>query len=412
VKDTVSGAIALALAQKGIGSVESFRDAVQQVLRSRIRVDKGGVPLSPESPALTYRKAVLDTWQSDSPGMQMARRRAVLEARVKDDWQTPDISIVVASGVSDDEVEVQIAAWCEEVASALVPSHLKVFARNRWCTSSPTSGDLFLLSLCHGLLKDVIPVWLRSFGHTASTSCWDDLGEILLDDLEGEAYWAAFNSKQRGDAMRFSQAARTVPCIALWHKTMQPCVRLVDAFLRYASDDWDNNEMQDVACGLPRTFRTLDAANGKILQHFMESMRSALFEASEWTFLPFEHQTGFEQSLAFTMIAKGITGIHRHLSSRFQGYPYRLWLLLDTSRDVAATAASILSDPPCMRCPFTARFLQQYPTAEALQSDDCIHLLLLLGDLLRLDTARIEARHAWLRRVLVVKGSRGMRSFR
>jgi hypothetical protein len=241
-------------------------------------------------------------------------------------------------------------------------------------------------------------------GYTSKTSLWDDLGEIVLDGLEGEAYWSAFSEKQRGDSLRFSQSSMGPTGIALWHKCLQPSVRMMDTLLRIASESWDDNEMQDAALGLPRAYRVVDAATGKLTAGVSAMIHTYVTDEAEWAFLPPSLMTYKARSLAFSMLAQTAGGIQSQLSAVYSSYPYRLFLLIDPTVPVAEAANRIHQDPACTWCEFTVRFRQKFRSIEDLQSGDCRHILVSIAHLLRLEKARVECRHAWLRRLLICKG--------
>jgi hypothetical protein len=241
-------------------------------------------------------------------------------------------------------------------------------------------------------------------GFKAKVSVWDDLGEIVLEGLEGESYWSAFNEKQRGDALRMSRSPSTPASAALWHKCIQPSIRLMNTLLRYGSEMWGECETQDVALGLHRTYRVLDAACGKLTTGSDKLLQSLISESSSWDFLPESLQTNRIRSIAFAMLARTAAGIHHQVSNEFAGYPYRLWLVIDPSTPLDRAVEAILGDKECVWDEFTVQFRSRFKTADDLKSKTCRDLLIFLALLLRLDTVRIECRHAWLRRVLNMKG--------
>jgi hypothetical protein len=292
----------------------------------------------------------------------------------------------------------------QDVAEALVTTQLKVFAKSRWCTSGDTAADLMLLCLCHNVLHRAVPIWLEKQGFDCQTPIWEDLGEIMLENMEGEAYWAAFNEKQRGSALKFARAPTTTISVALWHKCLLPNIRLMDRFLREGGGDWDRCELQSAAMGQPRAFRITEACTGKTTEAFFKEVRTFIFEHSEWEFLPTKCCTQMEQSLAFGMLIRTLGGIHFHIASVFAAYPYRLWLLVDSHTPLDSAVDAIWADPSCSWDPFTVDFRRHYDSKEKLRSPECRSLLFALAILLRLDTSRVESRHAWLRRLLRVKG--------
>jgi hypothetical protein len=67
-------------------------------------------------------------------------------------------------------------------------------------------------------------------------------------------------------------------------------------------------------------------------------------------------------------------------------------------------AALIFSDPPCSWDTFTTHFRKLFPSEEDLKSIQCLSTLLAIAVMIRLDTSRVECKHAWVRRLLLLKG--------
>jgi hypothetical protein len=408
VGDAVSGAIAFGLAQKSTGATEQFRSTLREYLKTNAVIVTGGLPPAPTSDVVKYRTALLDTWQCGRNDTSLVRRRIVLERHLQDDWTRQEIRVYVGTYVSNTEAALKqyIDDWADDVTEALVPCSVKVFACHRWCTSAATSGELLLLMLCHNILTQIVPAWLAAIGFSSKATLWDDLGEIVLDELEGDAYWAAFAEKQRGDALRFVRSSMSPIGCALWHKCLQPAVRLMDLLLRFASESWDDNDMQDAAKGLPRAYRVVEAATGRLTSGISEMLHKYMTDDAEWMFLPPALKTQKSRSLAFCMLAQSAGGIHAQLASVYSSYPYRLFLLIDPALPVTEAAHRIYTDLPCTWCDFTVSFRQRFRTEEDLTSNECRYVLISLAHLLRLETARVECRHAWLRRLLISKGGR------
>ena len=324
LSDTVSGAIAFALAQKPAGAVDTFRSALKIVLRQSVDVVHGGLPPRPDADITEYRAAFLDCFIQGRPGLTAKRRRLILERRVRDDWQSDRLVLYVRAGASPEEVEQEMEDWAEDVSEALAPTAVKVFARSRWCTSGATAADLFLLCTCHNLAARAIPVWIQLLGGKIDSSIWDDLGDIVLESLEGEQYWAAFNDKQRGDALRFARAPTTTANVVLWHKCMIPSVILMDRCLHQASEEWNRSQAQDGSISGDRKYVILECMKGNLTAGFFSMIISFMFGASQWTFLPKGLRTMAVASLAFAMLARSLGGVDFHISGLFAAYPYRL----------------------------------------------------------------------------------------
>ena len=124
ISDTVSGGIAMGIAQRPAGSIQHFKSAVEQVLSDSVVVVPGGIPPNDGADVIRYRAAVLDTWQSGRPGLSGARRRVMLESRCRDDWQSDELRMYVPEDADDDAVQALKASWVKAcIAVFVVCSH-------------------------------------------------------------------------------------------------------------------------------------------------------------------------------------------------------------------------------------------------------------------------------------------------
>jgi hypothetical protein len=314
------------------------------------------------------------------------------------------VILYVGADARDESIQAMTKDWLESAVDALVPQPLQVFARSRWCTSGNTARELLLLTLAHDLLNRSIPVWLSKLGHKTEVSVWDDLAEVVLEGLEGDQYWSAFNEKQHGDALRFAKQTATSSCIVFSHLCMVPCTKLMDRFLRQAAEDWDRCEAQDAAQGQRRAFRLTDAASGRLTHEFFREVHGMFFNTSSWKAVPERCCTQKDQSMAFAMLARSVCGVHAQIEHHLSACPYKLWLLIDPGTSLDIAVSLLLSIRPCQWADFTRRFMHRYPTADDMRSTEARCVLQAVAILFRVDTSRVECRHAWARRLLRLKG--------
>ena len=153
--------------------------------------------------------------------------------------------------------------------------------------------------------------------------------------------------------------------------------------------------------GAPVEFRLTSAYLGVRCLHFFSQVRDLLLPSSEddpWGVLAACQRTRAASSTAFSMLAKACTSVHQLIYAPQQGYPYKLFgILVDKS-----LADRIVLDPACLHDHFTSCFLEVFPSAAALKSDLAVQILTAIAISLRLDTMRIECKHASIRRVKVL----------
>lgn len=91
-------------------------------------------------------------------------------------------------------------------------------------------------------------------------------------------------------------------------------------------------------------------------------------------------------------------------------FPFRLFDLLEPGANIAATAAKLLSEPPCMRDPYSAAFLQRHDTPQKLSSPTALSELVGVAALAHTDISAIECRHAQMRRVTLLRAAGAART--
>ena len=94
--------------------------------------------------------------------------------------------------------------------------------------------------------------------------------------------------------------------------------------------------------------------------------------------------------MASAMLAIAAAGVEMLVERCLAGFPYRLFRLLD--EPTLAAAAAILRAPSCLRDGFAKKFLEAFPTEEALLSQSSLGILQCAAGLLDTDTAKIECR--------------------
>ena len=113
-----------------------------------------------------------------------------------------------------------------------------------------------------------------------------------------------------------------------------------------------------------------------------------------WSIIAPSQRTLVAQSTAFAMMSRAACCVHATICHAHQLYPFKIFgLLLDPS-----LASVIKSDLACMLDSFSLCFRQTFPTEAAMRSVECMHVLRSIALIMRIDTVRIECRHASIRR--------------
>lgn len=102
---------------------------------------------------------------------------------------------------------------------------------------------------------------------------------------------------------------------------------------------------------------------------------------------------------SFAILCRGAAGVEQAVAGPHRGYPFKLFALTLAPSDVAPQlAASIIADPDCCKDPFSLRFLDRF--GHDLAGAESMAVLMSVAVVARVDIARLECRHAALRRVL------------
>jgi hypothetical protein len=182
-----------------------------------------------------------------------------------------------------------------------------------------------------------------------------------------------------------------------------------------SSVGWDTCEEEDAAMGKDRTYRLLEAYRGGLAREFNAEVKALLEDSAQWDCIPRHCRTHMETSVAAAMLLKSVAGVHHHITSVYQGYPYKLWVLMDLvvprCQAVDAVYADMSKEPPCLLDEISLDFCCRFNTKEKLGGDEARSVLQSLAVVVRLDTARVECSHAWLRRLLQIKGQTWVQEF-
>jgi hypothetical protein len=424
INDVVSGAIAHALIQKPNGTYDIMWAVIVDVLITCSLPIIGGVPPRQDSEIIRYRDSVLAAFQGKAPKASIQKRVFVLKQKVHSDLQDKlSINVYLPGGTPLDNVADLIRVWAQDVATALAPRRLKIFAHHRWCTSGEVAAELFISEMFFGLLSRCIPLFIEALGKKLPLNSWQELegSDIVIARLADEehgkipdevAAWVAFNERQRGSAMRFSRSPFMKAGLCLWHACLAPCITLMSVTLDVCSDEFERMQQASAVLKGTRTFRIVEAAKGTVVEVFFKETMDRIFNESSWLFMPLSCQTEHANSLAFAMLARAVGSVMALIQGHFDSYPIKLFLIIAGGFDIDDVVAMIVSDPECMwaTCDFTRMFRSKFPTRADLKSLRCRLVLEFMAAFLRFDTIRIECRNALIRRLLL-KGTTWISDF-
>lgn len=210
---------------------------------------------------------------------------ATLRCLLEGDWSQRQIVVYTLDAGFD------VGQWSRQVATALLPSAVQVFSRNRWLTNLRPLSAAALLGACHHLLSRVVPSWLQLL-RGKEVARWQDTGvparrlrwDVVDSDASGDegggqrdeevaeeaaraapmADWAAFQERQRGNAAAFA-SRNPGQALLLARYTLSPVVRLFDRMLDMASVKWETRQhFECISSGTPLHTRLAEAHAGSL----------------------------------------------------------------------------------------------------------------------------------------------------
>jgi hypothetical protein len=249
-------------------------------------------------------------------------------------------------------------------------------------------------------------------GHAVEAGPFDgDGGDIDAQrEKQPTEDWAAFNQRQRGDAGRFAGGDSTAVDLVIVALTLQPQARLMSRMLDVSADDWEETALALAQQDRANIMTRMQLYNsGIVTSEFFTEIARLLHQPEPWLILQASDRTWRAFSVSFAMLCRAAAGVYQLLAQRHRTYPFKLFGLLgEKPREVAE---EILADPACVRCSFTNSFLAHWANAESddafvhpvdrLCSSDCKFTLLCAAIMLKTDTAKIECRHAAIRRAVL-----------
>ena len=119
--------------------------------------------------------------------------------------------------------------------------------------------------------------------------------------------------------------------------------------------------------------------------------------------VPVRSRTHEHRVLLFSMLARLRSALCYFIQSFQEGSPYICAALLLGNSEAAAE--TILNTPPCMRDAFVQHLVDTFPSIESLSSQESRALVHCALDMLEMDVASIECRHAAVRHLLDQKSA-------
>jgi hypothetical protein len=440
VKEDISGMISLSLVMSDAGSTA----ALQQVLKAIFAEQLVIIYDEPPEEYKEYREHVYDLFLSSSTkstGSRANRKARRLQSRQR----------LVLNHYLNGDIQSDVPThWCSFgccprgdraftlskfqalVTPALVPHGCPKFPRSRWTGSDMSVDWCGLLGVHHSLLRPLIVKWLNivpraPLSATSSTDLsWNRLVLALCDearqavdvdvpaqpdpelaqqpgaatgvtDATGEFDWVEFNRTMKSKAADWVQTDPGA-VLVIMKLAMTPLVYLMHDALRISGTAWEREQQQRVVHGLPRSYRMLEAFDGKQAAKFEELLRTNFHSLQ--AALPISGMTLDMKMLHFRLLSRCGGVVHQLLTLLRAGYPYKLFAALLGGEGLSVVEDDV-RDSQCLFDELAHVFTNMFD--ELLGGEESQAMLMTLASMLEVDIAAIEAKHAATRRIIQMR---------
>jgi hypothetical protein len=211
------------------------------------------------------QRRMFDFLAEFSDEAMMDRQRILCEHYLKGDPRTTEITLYLPPNLSEGDVALIVEQWAKETSRALLPHAIKLFPRHRWCTSAKTLVGPTMLALQNNLLRESAPRWQELINAPqVESQKWtqdddENLQLLVLDQtqVKTEQYWAAFNSRNKKDAISFALDADTPIHLVLFLATFKETCRRFQRMLSEGSVVKEIKELREALDSGSRTYPLL-----------------------------------------------------------------------------------------------------------------------------------------------------------
>ena len=438
VSHHVSGLIATSLVLRQAGCLARFRDHLCDEIESRLVITHGPPAGGREQ---AYREAVyaaflgLDVCRPQdkkSLRSRKASQKAVLEYFMCGDLQGEAVQ-VFTRGLDATQPEV-MALVKHAIIPALLPGSMPSYARHRWLGGELAVDYLGLLEGHNKLFSCTVRRMFaagpqQQLPHSVpALTGWEALEDAIVQHAEAqdedkgkddkdqeaeeaaakvmeseldpasvaEAGWVEFN-KSMQDKMKRWALGYDLAMLSLMRCILGISARLMYRLLQRSSSNWDQEQQSKLLTAEGRSYRASEAfLKGDIEACFVQ-LHKAFHEAP--IAVPDASMTRSHRVQMFKLLSRFAGALEHLLGSLREGYLLS-FLLTNPDEEIAA---DILQTKESLLDGFSQRMLSMFPTPDELLSDTCLAILHAVYDLLPLDVATIEARHASVRALMESK---------
>eukprot|EP00971_Amphidinium_carterae_P252899 5020678-Amphidinium_carterae.1 len=314
-------------------------------------------------------------------------KSVLLIRAVNGDWRRTDcIEHVVPAGEPLPPVEEVTLLIQHALLNVLAGTKPPVWVRHRWTGSDKSLDAIAAMFAIHGLLEPTYKAFLQLIHRGHATPRMEqhapvpddvDIEEHALATLQEEypttapqtdnTDYSKRNAIDREKAWAWISSS-PFASLLLMKLVLTPLMSLLYKQLELGSEAWELKQRAEQAKWClegnhtwRRGFTLLVAAQQKLEGEFFAVIGNLFSEKHHWTHFPTGSNTEAFRHKAFVVLSRAAAAVHALLRVPHQTYPIKLFLLVDTDSERAATSASQLArDPSCVQDGFSQKLLEQY----------------------------------------------------
>lgn len=439
----LTGIVNMGLLFRPAGALASFRKCIEEELASKLRVVIGP-PLDGYEKSYRHEvyKQFLDVDFSNDVSMKRHRALRVRQVEVLNFFLNGDLqdeNTIVWYSPFPIEREVAVQLVCKYVPYALLPSPIAVFPRHRWHGFEVPVDQLGILASHHNLLKHATLRFLKLFSgqsdkprkDVTASGGWgqaaSDVARLFLPnplqppaelpplaiadgepqdegeqedghqdqggDGEGKpTTWEEINRSIRGRVRHWVlQDMGDNYSLPLLRFAFGPMVQRMFATLKISGKQWDlDQESSELQTG-SRKYRILEAFLGLDIEETFQQMSARLH--THIPALPMKAHNRRSCATLFILIVRLAGSMHFLIRYVRSGFPYKVFSCLSGS------SQQVADSPSCLYDAVTCKLVEQFGV-DGLTTPKCLAVLRTLAEVATVDIARVESKHASIRRVL------------
>ena len=423
----VSGVVQVGLAMRDMGSVSRLQSLLQDIFWNDLEIVFGP---EPAGEAAQIRQELLDLYCPLKIGgrtsVQNTRRQYILRGLANSDWSSTRIRhhctfTCCSSPEHTRRLFATLVTW------ALLPHNCPILQRKNWTGGERAYTWLGLLSNCWGLAGRLFSRIRGDPSHGPSSEQQPQqqqqqdaepwaacLAEILgsapsvpaLDQAIQEPApvanaesFAEENRRNRQTACGFVQNMGQEPeILTVARQAMNPGLRLLQAQLDLAGEEWEVRQQTRAASEGSRLYRVLELARGEMVEASLCDAFAMLWRLP--TGVPSKAYNRGLRTLMFSFLATFAAKVHFYLRRAHRGFPYQTFcaLLSDEERE------RVYKLPKCFHDDLASTFFERYPTHADAKTYEAQCLLQAIALLSCVDVSSLESSHSTIREWTQMRG--------